>query len=192
MESFASTVDSKSLKNWWLFPLVGVLLIALSFWIIRTPAESLLTLAIMFSIVILFKGITGIFYSISNRKVLANWGWNLIGGIFDLFIGTFLILNAQITPLIFTFVITFWILFRGIMLISASIDLKKAGVKTWGWTLILGILICGVAFGLFWNPVLRGLIVIYMIAFSILMLGVQHVLIGFGIRRIGKAVDTDS
>lgn len=179
-------VIENTLKYWYIPLILGLIFIGLGAWVFATPVGSFLTLAILFSLGFIVTGALETFYAVSNRKDLRNWGWYLIGGIFGLIIGIHLVSRPGLSALILSFYIGFWMLFRSVMTISTSIDLKDSGEKKWGWILVLGI--SGIIFSLLllWNPVLTGITVVLWTGFGFITLGLFHIILSFRIRKFKK------
>ncbi|QFZ53554.1 HdeD family acid-resistance protein [Oceanihabitans sp. IOP_32] len=178
----------KTAKNWWLSLILGVLFIFLGIWVLRTPLTSYISLSILFSISIFLSGLFGIIFSISNRTQIDGWGWHLAGGIFDLIVGVLLILHPALTMSILPFYLGFWVLFRGVFGIGLSFQLKSFGTPNWGWLLALGILTVLFSFLLLLNPVLAGLSIVFMTAFSFVALGVFRIFLAFDLKKIHNRV----
>ena len=130
-----------TIKNWWLFLVIGILMFIGGIWVVRTPVASYVTLAWLFGVLVLADGIFYIVFSLSNIRRLTGWGWYLAAGILELLIGIYLLMNPVILLTILPFVVGFWLLFRGITLISSSLELKGHSIPGWGWVLTLGILL---------------------------------------------------
>lgn len=175
----------KKVLNYWYIPFIlGVLYIIFGLWVFLTPLQSFLAMAVLFSVTFVITGVLETLYAISNRRHLENWGWSLVGGLLSLFVGFLLISKPGLSALMISFYIGFWILVRSIMTISTAIELKEVGEKKWGWTLALAI--GGVLFSLLllWNPVITGITVAYWAGFGLVTLGILHILLGMGVRRI--------
>ncbi|MDD7886772.1 HdeD family acid-resistance protein [Flavivirga sp. 57AJ16] len=140
-------------KNWWLFLVLGVLFIVLGIWMYRTPEASYVSLALIFSISIFISGVFSIIFSLSNRKKMESWGWHLVGGLFDLILGTLLILHPQLTIIILPFYMGFWTLFRGIFAIGLSFQFKAVGRPGQFWLLLVGFLAVIIASLLLLKPI---------------------------------------
>ncbi len=173
-----------AIKNWWLFLAAGILLIIVSFWVIKTPVESYVGLAILLSILILANGISYTIFSISNREQLEGWGWYLTGGIFDIVIGVILILYPEISIILLPLFVGFWLMFRGISVIGTSLDLKKYGVLDWGWLMLFGIFITTMAFFMVLNPMFGFFNIIYLTFLSLLVYGVANIMLAFKLKKI--------
>lgn len=128
VSSFFKSV-SKAIKHWYLPLIVGIIFIALGILVLFTPMESYLALAFIFSISFLVSGISEIIFAISNRKQMEGWGWNLSIGILTVLLGIVLINNPAISIVTLPFVVGFVVLFRSIMAISTSLDMRNYLIK---------------------------------------------------------------
>lgn len=181
LNSVQSTV-----KNWWVSILIGMLYILVGFWVFRTPLASYISLSIIFSVFIFISGLLEITFAISSRKETHGWGWYLVGGIFDLIIGLFLISSPVMTMAMLPFFVGFWLLFRGIMAIGISIQLSTMGIPNWGWLLVSGIATIIFSILVLANPVFGGLSIVYMTAFAFIMIGIFRIFLGFDLKKINK------
>ena len=178
----------KSIKNWWISILVGILYILAGVWVMRTPLESYISLSIIFSVFIFISGIFQIVFSISNRDEMNGWGWYLTGGILDLIIGILLITHPLMTMAILPLYIGFWLLFQSILSIGLSFQLKSARVPRWGWLLFWSIVTLLFSFLLLANPIFAGLSIVYMTAFALITAGIFRIFLGIDLKRIGKTL----
>jgi len=109
-------------------------------------------------------GILELIHAISTRHYMPNWAW-LIGGI--------LLLSRPQTSMSFLpFFVGFGIMFRSMMSITWSIELKKLGDKNWCWMFSIGIIGLLISFLLLWNPVSVRLT-------TALSAGIYFIIIGF-------------
>ena len=159
-----------SVKNWWVFLIVGILLIIGSIWIFRTPISSFINLAMIFSALILASGVFSIIFAFTNKEDIDNWGLYLVGGILDVLVGIILLSYPGITIVVLSLFIGFWLLFRGFNTISTALKLKKEGATDWGWILVFGILVTIFAFMSIVHPLIGASYLIFTLSFSILLL----------------------
>jgi len=178
-----------TVKNWWVFLLIGILLIIASIWIFRTPVESFINLAQIFSILILISGVFSIIFAFTNKEEMDNWGAYLVGGILDVIVGFILLSYPGITLVVFSLFIGFWLLFRGFNTISTSLELKKEGVKDYGWILLLGILVIIFALMSIVNPLIGASYLVFTLAFAIFLLGVANIFLSLRLRKLKTAVN---
>ena len=164
-----------SVKHWYIPLLVGLLFIGLGIWTVFRPAETYLGLAILFTIAFIVGGLLEIIFAISNREELDHWGWELVNGIFIFIIGIIMAIRPEMTLVTLPFYVGFVIMFRSMMAISTSIELKKYGVLDWGNLLVMGILGLIFSFILLWNPLLAGFTIVFWTGLALITIG------GYGI-----------
>ncbi|MEO2071140.1 MAG: DUF308 domain-containing protein [Zunongwangia sp.] len=169
-------------KHWYIPLIIGLLFVGVGIWVFRTPAESYLTLTLLFSISFLVSGIFEIFYSVTNRKNLYGWVWNLVGGIANAIIGILLLSKPEVSLIVFPIYIGLWLLFRSILAVGTSLGLGLGS----GYLLVLGILGILFSFVLLWNPLFAGLTVVYWTGFGLLVFGIYNIIFSFQARKIKK------
>lgn len=176
--------SNKIAKNWWLSILIGLLAIALGIVFIAKPLNSLLTLALLFAWGFIFSGVLETAFSISNRKNLIGWGWNLASGLIDIFIGIVLLSAPELTVILMIYLVGFWIMFRSMWSIGSSIEVQKSGIKGWGWLLIASIL--GVIFSIIFiiSPAFGGTFIVSLASISFIIYGIFRIYLGFILKSI--------
>ena len=160
-----------SVKHWYIPLIVGLMFIVVGVWTLFNPVGSFLGLAIVFTISFLISGMFEITFALANKDELEHWGWELANGILSLVIGLIMLFNPAISLVTLPFYIGFVILFRSIMAISSSLELKKYGVIDWGNLMALGVLGTIFAFILLWNPEFAGLTIVIWVAMAFLTVG---------------------
>lgn len=183
---FNDTIESikDTIEHWYLPLILGVIFIAIGIWAIITPTATYLSLAILFSVTFFVTGILEIIFSISHRKQLDGWGWSLTSGILVLIIGLILILNPQISIITLPLFVGFVVLYRSMMAIAWSIELKKYGVSNWGWLLFAGILGVIFSFLLIMNPVITGLTVAVLTGIALITIGIFHIHFSIELKKL--------
>ncbi len=184
MEQKTHKTLESSVKHWWLSLLLGILLIAMGIWVIRTPLASYIGLSILFGWLLFISGIVEMVFSISNKDTLDGWGWHLAGGIIDFILGGFLVFNPEITTTILPFLVGFWMMFGGVAAIATSLDLKSYGAKGWGWNLFWGILTILFSFIVIYNPIFGGFYLVFMTAFALMTLGMYRIILAFKLKKL--------
>jgi uncharacterized membrane protein HdeD (DUF308 family) len=183
-ETFKSIKDA--IKHWYLLTVLGVIFIALGILAIVTPVATYLSLALFFSVAFFVTGILEIISSISFRKQLDGWGWSLASGILDFILGLLLIINPQISIITLPLFVGFVVLYRSMMGIAWSIELKKFKISDWGWLLFIGILGVIFSFFLLWNPFFAGLTVAIFTGISLIIVGTFHIYFSFALKKLKK------
>ncbi|MGB5242397.1 MAG: HdeD family acid-resistance protein [Lutimonas sp.] len=177
-----------SVKNWWIFLVIGILMIIGAIWMFKTPVESFVGLTVFFSMLIFISGILTIIYAIGHRDEIENWGLYLGGGILDIIVGFILLKYPGVTMVLFSLFVGFWLLFRGIFMISGSFKMKKEGFNNWGWILVFGILTTIFAFFAIINPIVGASYLVFTLAFAFLLLGIGNIFISLQLRKVKHRV----
>jgi uncharacterized membrane protein HdeD (DUF308 family) len=175
---------TRSIKYWWLYLIAGIIFLVGSIWVIMTPIESYVTLAWLFSILVLADGIAQTIFSVSNREELKGWGWRLAGGILMIIMGIILILYPGISIVILPFVVGFWLLFAGIYLIGASLELRDFYIRDWGWLLVFGIFLIFLSFFMILRPLFGAFNVVYLTSLALMIFGIAYIVLAFKLKAI--------
>jgi uncharacterized membrane protein HdeD (DUF308 family) len=178
-----------TIKYWWIYMLVGVLFILGSIYIFSNPAESYLSLSLFFAFMILVDGIGSVILSISSRKVMEGWGWQLASGILSTMIGLSLLVHPELSLAILPLFVGFWVLLKGSFLIGVSFDLKKVGTDGWGWTLFLGVMTVLFGLAMVMNPVIGASMVLSFTAIGFLFIGLAILFISLKLRNFKKGIE---
>ena len=190
MENSDNNSAAETGKHWY-FPLItGIIFTLIGIWVFRTPLASYLALAVLFSVTFLVTGIIEIVYAIFTRKRRAHWGWPLVGGIIVLLIGILLVSQPQVSMVILPIYIGFGILFRSIIAIGWSIELKNQQISGWGKLLFIGILGSIFSFIMLWNPLFAGMTLVIYTGIAFLIIGIFQLYLAIRLRKINKSVSS--
>ena len=179
---------SGTIKNWWAFLIIGILLLIGSFYMFSSPAESFVGLASFFSALIFVSGLFTVFFALTNREDIDNFGLFLAGGILDVIMGFILLKYPGLTMVLFSLFVGFWLMFRGIGTISISFKMKKEGDENWGWILFFGILITLFAFMAIIDPMIGASYLVYTLALALLFLGIANIALALRLRKVKVGV----
>lgn len=169
--------------------ILGILLLVSAYWMFSTPVESFIGLATLFSMLIFISGLFSVFFALTNKDDIENFGLYLAGGVLDVIIGFILLKYPGLTVLLFSMFIGFWLLFRGFNMISVSFKIKSLGDEGWGWILTFGILIVIFAMMSIINPLIGASYLVYTLAFTLVLFGVANIALGLRLRRIKSAMN---
>lgn len=175
-----------AVKNWWLSLLVGLLFIVFAIYLMFVPLASYVALSILFSVTMFVSGIFEIAFAFTNKKNISSWGWYLAGGIIDLILGIFLMASPGLSMEVLPFILAFWLLFRGFSAIGYSMDLKRYGARNWGWYIVFGILAILCSIGIIWQPAAGAFTLVYLAAYTLLIIGVFRVMLAFELKGLHK------
>jgi len=165
-------------KNWYMVLLKGIIMILLAILIFMSPADALLTYAIWIGIGFSIAGILRIIQGFSAKGVLDNWGWLVLEGVLDIFVGFTLMAHPALTASILPFLIGFWAAFYGLFLIVDAFS----GDGSMGMKLIAGIIILILGTMILFNPVAAGMTVAIWIGIILLFVGIYNVAASFSLK----------
>jgi uncharacterized membrane protein HdeD (DUF308 family) len=149
-----------------------------------TPLPSYITLAMLFSVTFLITGIIEIVYAIIHRKEVDNWLWSFAGGIFDLLIGILLVSQPHLSLAFSPIYVGFGILFRSVIAIGWSIELKRQKLRDWANLLFIGILGSIFSFILLRNPLFAGMTLVIYTTLAFIVMGIFQIYLALRLRKI--------
>lgn len=174
----------KTIKNWYLPLLAGVLLIAVGIWTFMNPEDSYVALAFIFSLSFVIMGLFESIFSITNRDIIDNWGWHLVLGLITLAVGILMLVNPEISQVTLPFYIGFVVLFRSIWAIGVAIDMRSYRILSWGNVMVLGVLGTILGFMLIWNPIFAGLSAVVLTGMAFIVGGIIHIIISMRLKKL--------
>ena len=163
---------------WWLQILLGIIFIAFGVWIALVPKEGYVELSLFFAIGILLTGAFEITRAIKNRAYSSNWQWYLLGGIVDTLVGIIFLSNIEFAMRLLPILLGLWIVFRGILYIVLSIDVRKGPLGTWFILFFFGILIIAMGLLIIAKPEIGSYTIVYATSFAFIITGVFRVILG--------------
>ena len=175
---------TKTVKHWY-FPLIlGVLFIICGLYVFVSPAETYLTLALLFALSFLVWGLSDMFFSIDNRKSLRSWGWYFVGGLVSLLMGFYLLIHPVVSMEVLPFVVGFMLLFRSFELLGFAFEVKEAGVLNWGNLAIASVLGIIVSFVLLAWPVFTGVWLVVLTGVAFILTGIASIILSLNLKRL--------
>jgi uncharacterized membrane protein HdeD (DUF308 family) len=183
MEKLISAYKS-SVKNWWMYELLGALLIAMSFIVFSRPIETFAGLIVFFVGTFFLTGILRITFALSNRDRLFGWGWYLTGGLLDIAMGALLSSRMDLALITMPLFVGFYALFSSISAMAKSFDLRSYGLKNWGWLLLAGF--AGLIFSgmILFNPILGVGALLLWTSLAFLFNGIFYISLGLKFRQL--------
>lgn len=177
---------------------MGILLAIGGFLCALTPIGTFLMIGWVIGFILLVAGINLIVDYFTRRKDRTVTGWELAGGVLTVALALFILYrhgigNVPISDRVLNDIILIlfgaWMLISGTFRIASAMKLKQLGEKSWGWLLFGGILsiIIGI-YGLV-NPYAFKFAIGWMIGFSIMMQGINMIMLG---ASMGKGGDDDA
>ena len=157
--------------------------------ILSKPAQGYISLSILFSLIMAGTGFSQIVFAISAKQYLKNWGWTLVSGILDFILGTFLLIYPSVTMVILPFIVGFYLVFRAIYLIGASMDLNSLGIKGWGWLLTGGILLLALGFLTMYYPVAGAISIVACSGSAFFISGAFNIVLAFQLKGFKSRIE---
>ena len=119
----------------------GVLLIAIGVYCLCNQNIAAATAGLMVGIFMLVSGVIEIVVFAATSRLLIGSGWLLLDGVLTVILSLFLLFNQWFTMLSLPLLFTLWLLFSGISRFVSAFDLKALGIRNWGWSLAVGIIL---------------------------------------------------
>ncbi len=174
---------SKFSRVLWL--IFGIALIISGIIAIFNPLETVVMLAYIIGFLMIFSGISSIFYFVSLRHLIGS-GIILLDGIVSTICGIIIISNLLISAATIPYFVAIFTIVRGAVSIASSIDLKKQGYDKWGWALFSGILTIIAGIILTFNPLLGTLYLSIVLGSGLILYGIVTIQLWFGYKRLFK------
>ena len=188
MENLKSTFKEirTDIKDWWVFLLIGIVIMGLGVLVFANPLGSYTALAVFFAVSMMVSGLSQKWFAISNRDELVGWGWQLALGIMEFIIGIVLIFNLNFTMAILPFYVGFWLLFKSLALIGFSFELKSYKIVNWVYYLIFGILLTLLSWFIILNPLFGGLTIVFWTGIALIVAGFAYIMLSFKLKNVNR------
>jgi uncharacterized membrane protein HdeD (DUF308 family) len=182
---------SKSVKNWWILLIAGILLIAAGIVVFCYPTVSLKVLSILFGVVILVSGIAQLALAISTGNYFLTRGYIVAGGILNVFLGIILLANPDWTILIMPILLGLWMLYESFMIMGAGSDMSMFRITGSGWTIAMGVLLLMLAImTLIWNNSVGAAMVVVLTGIAFILDGIFAIYASFCLKDVSKSLQT--
>ena len=145
-----------------LWIIAGVLLIIAGVLCLASPGVAVESLALWFGLAMLFSGIVDVAVFAAGQSCMAGSGW------FD----------QWFTALTLPFLFGMWLMFSGITKFANSFELKRLGIRGWGWFTVLGLVLAAAGFLSFLEPVAGLLALSILVGVFFLLQGIASILRG--------------
>ncbi len=177
-----------SIKHWYLPLISGLIFIVMGLFTFMHPLESYVALSFLFSLTFLVSGISEIFFSVTNKNSMDNWGWTLGFGLINFVVGILLLIHPEISLTTLPLFIGLLVLFRSIGAIGYSLELKNYKVKDWTYLLVLGIIGIIFSFLLIGNPIFAGMTIVVLTGISLITTGLFSLFISFKLKKLNNLI----
>lgn len=179
--------SKQAIKYWWLLMLLGIALFIIGIVVFMYPAESYLSLSIVFGIAILASGIFEIVLSATNKHYITGRGWMLAGGIIEVVLGLILTCNVTLSALTLPIFLGFWLMFRAFATIGWGGDMSSMKVPGATWTIVSGVLLLLLSIWILLQPLVFGTtMVVVWVGVSLLFAGASTFLFSLQLKSVHK------
>lgn len=175
----------KTIRHWWMYLFIGILSIIAGIIVFSRPAESYLTLSVMFGVLMLVTGIVELTVSITSNNYFMTRSYRIIGGILDLLIGLFLCFYPGVTLVVLPVILGIWMMFHSFMIIGFGSDMDSMRVKGSGWTVALGVIMLILSLAIVMCPFTIGTAsVVVLTGCAFIVFGIILIILSIKLRRI--------
>ncbi len=181
--------SKQAVRYWWLMLLIGIALFVLGILVFVYPAQSYVSVAVLFGWVILAAGILEVVLSASSDHFVTGRGWMLAGGVIQIILGLILVFNVALSAVTLPIVLGFWLLFRGFSTIGLGGDMRAMGISGAGWTIVGGVLLLLCALWMLFQPLVFGTaFVVVWLGVALLFAGVSAMALSFQLRTAHRCL----
>lgn len=156
--------------------LAGLFFVGFGIYFLVRPGVALASVAVILGISAVVYGIFAIISYFSKEKV-PGAGWLLFDGIVSVLFGILMWCTPMVAfvALMLPYLLSFWVLFKGLAVFMRSFDLKAINVPGWGWSTALGVICVLLAFVLIFNPLLTTVLFGTMVAVALIFFGIASI-----------------
>ena len=191
MNSERFSEQNKSVKHWYLNLILGSIYIIVSMWVFVKPEIAHISLAMIFSIALLFTGALEIIFFIQNTDFLDECGLYFPLGLLDIPVSISIIIitvisQPQVSTEALTLIMGYVFLYRTVKLITWSTELKIYGVRNMGWVFFGFVVSIILSFFLIWNRTFSPMTLLFFASFALLMIGISEIHFSFVLRKLKR------
>ncbi|WP_281829842.1 MULTISPECIES: HdeD family acid-resistance protein [Lactobacillus] len=173
MDSFSR--DNNRGFDWGAF-IAGILMVVVAFLLIRNPEKGLHAFVLVFGIVSILQGLVWLAGYSRFRQFFSRSWVTLVSGILDIVVGILFLCSYDIGGLTIAYLFAIWFFVDSIVGISFSWHLKDFSKGYFIFNLIMNILSLIIAVVLILNPILAALSLIWLVAFWLLVFGINEII----------------
>lgn len=178
--------EVKKSTYWWIPLLFGVVFVLIGYWILRSPEESFEKITKFIGVFILISGGIQLYFTIRNRRGIPGWGFQLAGDLFDLAVGTALVINPSLLLRLITLFVGIWLIANSISIFMKAAEARKDQHRYWAWEFALGVFLMLVAVVFLWHPMLLGITIAVWTGMAFIILGIFRIVLTLRLRKLRK------
>lgn len=177
-------IESRKPLYWWIPLLFGIVFILIGYWILRSPEESFGKITKFVGIIILVSGAIQLFFTLKNRRGTPGWGFQLAGDLFDLAVGTALVVNPTLLLKLITLFVGIWLIANSISIFMKAAEARKDQKSAWTWEFALGVFLMLLAVMFLWHPMLLGISIAIWTGLAFIILGIFRIVLTLRLRKL--------
>ena len=175
-----NAMSARLAENWWAVALRGVVAILFGIIALVMPGVTILALTLLFAAYMLADGVLAIVAAIWAARHHERWGWLVLEGVADLIAGAIALLMPIITVLVFIYVMAFWAIVSGVLLVVAAFRLHPLHGR---WLMIIGGVVSAIwGVLLLISPLTGAVVLTWWMAGYALFFGGALIALGFRLR----------
>jgi uncharacterized membrane protein HdeD (DUF308 family) len=155
--------------------IMGVLLIAAGILCFAHPGATLEWVSAMLGIVMLLSGAADIAIFATTGSLIYGSGWFLLDGILTVLLSVFILCNQVFTAMTLPFILGMWLIFTGISGFVNSFDLRRFGVRGWGWFTAIGAVLAAAGFFSMMDPLAGAITLSVIVGILFILEGVVSI-----------------
>jgi uncharacterized membrane protein HdeD (DUF308 family) len=157
----------------------GVLLVLVAFLLLRHPEKGLHAFVLLFGLLSIVQGFVWLAAYARFRDFFDRTWVTIISGVLDIIVGILFLASYDIGGLTIAYLFAIWFLVDSIVGIAFSWHLRDFSNGYFIFNLIMNILSLLIAIFLILNPVIAALSLIYLVAFWLLVFGINEIVIAW-------------
>jgi len=172
-------------QNWWAIALRGLFAVIFGLLTFVLPAITIATLVILFAAYMLVDGVFAIVAGVKAAQRHERWGALVLEGVANILAGVVALLWPAITVLVFVYLVAFWSIVSGILMIAAAF--KLTGEHGRWWMAIAGALSVGFGVLLAIMPIAGAVVLTLWLGVYAVVFGAMLLVASFRLRAMRDA-----
>lgn len=171
-------------RYWWAVMLVGIMMIVcgMAYWLL--PAEGYFVASMLFGWMLIGTGVVQLLISIGQNRP-RGWGWWLVGGILNIFIGFMLVDRVELAEVMLPYFLAVVFIYWGITIIIESVLIRQ--YKYWWIKLLNGMLMVFIGFFFIGAGYLEDIVMVStLVALAFIYWGITLVSTSFELKPLNK------
>lgn len=169
--------------------LSGLLMIATGILIICNPIDTLETIAWIYGVITIVRGISSIVYYAGGGRSSFGGTGALFRGIVDIILGIVIIFDRYLIAGALPIIFALWLTVFGIERVARAIDLKKMGYRPWTAIFAIGLISGVVGIISLFSPIMSAGIMAVLLGVGFILQGIGYFLLIIDVKKLQKKYD---